>query len=711
MDEKARFWKAEITSNEPSATLRALKSCAEAVVCDEKTPVHGFKLQWEADRIVISLNCDPQRTSWLNNHIKVDGKPLVAREAWQSSSKDEWSALRASGQSLNTYWEKLSSPKATATPKRLREEEDTQIELKELIESIFDGAHLRKDLLQSIERTREVVQAMDIFAPTATDAGARGELLAALDNFLASAQEIRRGSPRSLASSWGQLGRDVNDKISKFFGKLRWDAVYETSCQEMDLAMAALFAIDTALRTDASQARGSPSSLDVLIFCCHDLGPGIPVLAKAMHEAQRVANHFARAQKTHLIIPGGSAEDLRAALVKHQPYMFLFIGHADLESSRGDPSWTPGERTLALPGASGQPELIEPDVLIDICCSNKRLKLVVLNGCKSSKMCERLSQRGVDAVGWETKAMDKPAMLFSTAFFERLLQGRLDDIEEAFEQGQLAVKAHTVPGGDGLARPAYDIADPESSPRGRTPEGKWAAGKPVYCSSKGQGPGHTQGHTRSEPSSSRALAVTILLVVTLTLAALGHRANSQSHTVCTFRNDIFAPKEGWVCNHPYVGRMMRVFHTDYSQSYDTRIEAVLPAPEGDGLPLFGSFAQEDEDGNRDPQEHPREQVDEFIDAFDKGLTSVHDWAEEGHRFVDGGGKRGIVYRSGIVCRGTLQKFSSHGGGRGPSFLFDIDEDVELDEGLNLEGSKLLLTFEQAKAARQAFRLSGSKQEL
>ena len=90
---------------------------------------------------------------------------------------------------------------------------------------------------------------------------------------------------------------------------------------------------------------------------------------------------------------------------------------------------------------------------------------------------------------------------------------------------------------------------------------------------------------------------------------------------------------------------------------------------------------------------------------------MHDWAEEGHRFVDGGGKRGIVYRFGIVCRGTLQKFSSHGGGRGPSFLFDIDEDVELDEGLNLEGSKLLLTFEQAKAARQAFRLSGSKQEL
>ena len=39
------------------------------------------------------------------------------------------------------------------------------------------------------------------------------------------------------------------------------------------------------------------------------------------------------------------------------------------------------------------------------------------------------------------------------------------------------------------------------------------------------------------------------------------------------------------------------------------------------------------------------------------------------------------------------------------------EDVELDEGLNLEGSKLLLTFEQAKAARQGFRRGGSMQEL
>jgi len=543
---------------------------------------------------------------------------------------------------------------------------------------------------------------MDIVDPTAIDAGARNELLAAVDNFLTSAEDIRSGSPRSLGNSWGQLGREVTDKISSFFAKLRWDTVNETSAQEMDLAMAALFAIDTALRTDASQAQGLPSSLDVLIFCCHDLGPGMPVLAKAMHEAQRVANHFTRAQKTHLIIPGGSAEDLRAALAKHQPYSFLFIGHADLEPRRGDPNWTRGERTLALVGASGQPELIEPDVLIDICCSNKRLKLIVLNGCKSSQMCERLSQRGVDAIGWETIAMDKPAMLFSTASFESLLQGRRYDIEEAFEQGQLAVKAHTVRGDGGLARAAYDIADPELSPR--TPEGKWAAGKPVYCSSAGR--------TRSKPSHLGVLAVPTIVVVMamLTLAVLIRRASSSSQP-CTFPADTFTPREGWMCDHPYVGRMMRVFHEEYSSTHDTQIEAVLPAPEGGGLPLFGSFGPMDEDGNRDPQEHPREQVDEFIDAFDKGLTSVQDWAERGHRLVDGGGKRGIVYRSGIACRGTVQKFSPHGGGRGPSFLFAIDEDVELDEGLNLDEKQLLLTFEQAKAARQAFRLSASKEEL
>ena len=406
-NEKARFWKAEITPREPNATLERLKTCAQTLVCDDMT-VRGVRLLPETDRIVIHLHLrGAQRRSWLTNHIKGDGEPLVTQEKWQPSSGDIWSQLSTSGHSTSTYWEKLtthgestlgeSTLGASRAPKRPREKED-RIDL-EWIKELFDGTQLRLDLVQSIQHTREIIKCMDIVDPTAIDAGARNELLAAVDNFLTSAEDIRSGSPRSLGNSWGQLGREVTDKISSFFAKLRWDTVNETSAQEMDLAMAALFAIDTALRTDASQAQGLPSSLDVLIFCCHDLGPGMPVLAKAMHEAQRVANHFTRAQKTHLIIPGGSAEDLRAALAKHQPYSFLFIGHADLEPRRGDPNWTRGERTLALVGASGQPELIEPDVLIDICCSNKRLKLIVLNGCKSSQMCERLSQRGVDAIG------------------------------------------------------------------------------------------------------------------------------------------------------------------------------------------------------------------------------------------------------------------------------------------------------------------------
>ena len=62
------------------------------------------------------------------------------------------------------------------------------------------------------------------------------------------------------------------------------------------------------------------------------------------------------------------------------------------------------EWTLGLVDADGEVVRLRPETIANVVSHAPGLELVVLNGCKSAALCGEVAQRGVLAVGWETKA-------------------------------------------------------------------------------------------------------------------------------------------------------------------------------------------------------------------------------------------------------------------------------------------------------------------
>ena len=167
---------------------------------------------------------------------------------------------------------------------------------------------------------------------------------------------------------------------------------------------------------------------------------------------------------------GGSAEDLRAELMRSSYEHFLFAGHGD--APLGPPSANGGlsasSRTLGFTSPTGGLEVVQPEHLASLLGAHSPrtgglLTTVFLNGCETYSMGARVRAAGVPyVVCWRTKAESGAARLFACSFFSSLVSGR--GHLQAFEDAKSALLITTRPGNlaNGLPSsvPAYELRDP-----------------------------------------------------------------------------------------------------------------------------------------------------------------------------------------------------------------------------------------------------------
>lgn len=159
---------------------------------------------------------------------------------------------------------------------------------------------------------------------------------------------------------------------------------------------------------------------------------------------------------------------MRSELLRHPYTHFLFSGHGDAELGPSGASGEGASRTLGFTSPNGGLETVTPETLADVLGAHSPrcggcLSTVVLNGCQTSHMGERVRAAGVTFVlCWRTKAENTAARLLACSFFASLAAGR--GHHQAFEDAKAAVRCVTRPGrlanGVQSSVPAYELRDP-----------------------------------------------------------------------------------------------------------------------------------------------------------------------------------------------------------------------------------------------------------
>ena len=241
----------------------------------------------------------------------------------------------------------------------------------------------------------------------------------------------------------------------------------------------------------ASTASASTAVVDhqvhTLIFVCD---PERARLPSANAEANAVQQCFAPHKQRAIVQHGGDATKLRELLERHQPRILHFIGHADAKHPLNE------KLTLGLTAPGALITILLETVLglLTSLSATSFLELVVLNGCRSVAIADKVAAAGISAIGWDTVVDDKPAAAFGPPLYEHLLKhaGKplYESLPAAFQQAVLAVKALTGTNAkaNGDRSDRYALADPAAQPRtlagrmsGKLPDGsgRQAAGLPV----------------------------------------------------------------------------------------------------------------------------------------------------------------------------------------------------------------------------------------
>eukprot|EP00966_Prymnesium_polylepis_P055617 1286229-Prymnesium_polylepis.1 len=137
--------------------------------------------------------------------------------------------------------------------------------------------------------------------------------------------------------------------------------------------------LSSSAESHPQQTHSLPNQpIDILIFVC---SPASAPLAAACVEAKQVAECFHRCQRISFVQYGGDLLQMLSLLDRLDPVMLLFIGHANARHDEG-------ALTLGLTGRGNDLIRMLPETIIDVIgqSSRRRLKLVVLNGCKSEQM-------------------------------------------------------------------------------------------------------------------------------------------------------------------------------------------------------------------------------------------------------------------------------------------------------------------------------------
>ncbi len=125
-------------------------------------------------------------------------------------------------------------------------------------------------------------------------------------------------------------------------------------------------------------------------------------------------------------------DDLRRALLDHNPEIVHFSGHGD------------GTDGIALENSSGHAQLVSTESLSNLFKLFKdTVECVLLNACYSETQAEAIYQHLNCVIGMEHAITDKAAIQFSTAFYDALGAGR--SYKDAFDFGCNNIDLNSIP--------------------------------------------------------------------------------------------------------------------------------------------------------------------------------------------------------------------------------------------------------------------------
>ena len=124
-------------------------------------------------------------------------------------------------------------------------------------------------------------------------------------------------------------------------------------------------------------------------------------------------------------------EDLRRALLEHEPRIVHFSGH---EAEK---------KGLVLEGRTGKARLVSKQGLAKLFKLFPSVECVVLNACYSEVQAEAIAQHINFVIGMSQSIGDKTAIDFAMSFYDALGYGR--SIENAFEFGLSAIDLEGIP--------------------------------------------------------------------------------------------------------------------------------------------------------------------------------------------------------------------------------------------------------------------------
>ncbi|KST69116.1 AAA-like domain-containing protein [Mastigocoleus testarum] len=125
------------------------------------------------------------------------------------------------------------------------------------------------------------------------------------------------------------------------------------------------------------------------------------------------------------------ADDLRRALLDHEPEIVHFSGHGD------------GSQGLVLENNSGQMQLVSAEALARLFKLFPKVECVVLNACYSEMQAEAIYQHINYVIGMNTAIGDNAAIKFAVGFYDALGAGR--SIEDGFEFGCASLDLEKIP--------------------------------------------------------------------------------------------------------------------------------------------------------------------------------------------------------------------------------------------------------------------------
>lgn len=125
-------------------------------------------------------------------------------------------------------------------------------------------------------------------------------------------------------------------------------------------------------------------------------------------------------------------EDLRRALLEHQPTIVHFSGHGS------------GTEGLALENNSGQMQLVSTESLARLFgLFQNQIECVLLNACYSQVQAEAIHQHIDYLVGMNQAIGDVAGIEFAIGFYDALFAGR--PYEECFEVGRASIDLQGIP--------------------------------------------------------------------------------------------------------------------------------------------------------------------------------------------------------------------------------------------------------------------------